>query len=54
MIWNKKIECASRDEMAAVQSERLKQTVQRIYPQTYRATAQKCRKLECYPVMYVR
>ena len=31
MIWNEKIECASRDEMAAVQSERLKQTVQRIY-----------------------
>ncbi|HKJ43476.1 MAG TPA: phenylacetate--CoA ligase [Sunxiuqinia sp.] len=31
MIWNKKIECASRDEMKAVQSERLIETVQRIY-----------------------
>jgi phenylacetate-CoA ligase len=31
MIWNEKMECASRDEMAAVQSERLVQTVQRIY-----------------------
>uniref|UniRef100_UPI00321699C3 phenylacetate--CoA ligase family protein n=1 Tax=uncultured Draconibacterium sp. TaxID=1573823 RepID=UPI00321699C3 len=31
MIWNEKIECASRDEMAAIQSERLKQTVQRIF-----------------------
>jgi phenylacetate-CoA ligase len=31
MIWNEKIECASRDEMAAIQGERLKQTVQRIY-----------------------
>lgn len=31
MIWNEKIECASRDEMAAIQSERLIQTVLRIY-----------------------
>lgn len=31
MIWNEKIECASRDEMKAIQSERLVQTVQRIY-----------------------
>ena len=42
MIWNEKIECASRDEMAAVQSERLKQTVQRIYHNipSYRAKMQ--------------
>ncbi len=31
MIWNEKIECASREEMKAVQSERLKDTVARIY-----------------------
>ena len=31
MIWNEKIECASREEMKAVQSERLKETVTRIY-----------------------
>ncbi|MCK3684112.1 phenylacetate--CoA ligase [Maribellus sp. YY47] len=31
MIWNKTIECASRDEMAAIQSERLIRTVQRVY-----------------------
>ncbi|MFA5328022.1 MAG: phenylacetate--CoA ligase [Prolixibacteraceae bacterium] len=31
MIWNEKIECASRDEMRAVQTERLKETVNRIY-----------------------
>lgn len=31
MIWNKKIECASRDEMTAIQSERLVQTAKRIY-----------------------
>ncbi len=31
MIWNEKIECASRDEMRAVQTERLKETVERIY-----------------------
>ena len=42
MIWNEKIECASRDEMAAIQSERLKQTVQRIYHNipSYRAKMQ--------------
>lgn len=31
MIWNEKIECASRDEMAAIQSERLINTVKRVY-----------------------
>lgn len=31
MIWNEKIECASRDEMKAIQSERLRDTVRRIY-----------------------
>ena len=31
MIWNKKIECASRDEMDAIQTERLKKTVTNIY-----------------------
>ena len=31
MIWNRTIECASRDEMAAIQSERLIRTVQRVY-----------------------
>ena len=31
MIWNEKIECASRDEMTAIQSENLVKTVQRIY-----------------------
>jgi phenylacetate-CoA ligase len=31
MIWNEKIECASRDEMDAIQTERLIQTVKRIY-----------------------
>jgi phenylacetate-CoA ligase len=31
MIWNEKIECASRDEMAAIQSERLINTVKRGY-----------------------
>ncbi|WP_347841278.1 phenylacetate--CoA ligase [uncultured Draconibacterium sp.] len=42
MIWNEKIECASRDEMAALQGERLKQTVQRIYHNipSYRAKMQ--------------
>ncbi|MCY1722851.1 phenylacetate--CoA ligase [Prolixibacteraceae bacterium Z1-6] len=42
MIWNEKIECASRDEMAAIQGERLKQTVQRIYHNipSYRAKMQ--------------
>ncbi len=42
MIWNEKIECASRDEMAAIQSERLVKTVQRIYHNipSYRAKMQ--------------
>ncbi len=31
MIWNEKIECASREEMRAIQSERLCETVRRIY-----------------------
>jgi phenylacetate-CoA ligase len=31
MIWNEKIECASRDEMRVIQSERLCETVRRIY-----------------------
>ena len=31
MIWNEKMECASRDDIRAVQSERLKETVQRVY-----------------------
>ena len=31
MIWNEKIECASRNEMKAIQSERLRDTVRRIY-----------------------
>src|ERR1035437_2963458 len=31
MIWNEKIECASREEMRTVQSERLCETVKRIY-----------------------
>lgn len=31
MIWNEKIECASRSEMEAIQSERLIQTVKKIY-----------------------
>jgi len=33
MIWNEKIECASRDEMDAIQTELLIQTVNRIYNQ---------------------
>lgn len=42
MIWNKTIECASRDEMMAVQSERLVRTVQRVYHNipSYRAKMQ--------------
>ncbi|SHF24298.1 phenylacetate-CoA ligase [Mariniphaga anaerophila] len=42
MIWNEKIECASRDEMTAIQSERLVQAVQRIYHNipSYRAKMQ--------------
>jgi len=31
MIWNEKIECASREEMRIIQSERLSETVKRIY-----------------------
>jgi len=31
MIWNEKIECASREDMANIQSERLIETVKRIY-----------------------
>ncbi|MFT3753378.1 MAG: phenylacetate--CoA ligase [Paludibacter sp.] len=31
MIWNKEIECMERDEMRALQSERLKQLVNRVY-----------------------
>lgn len=31
MIWNEKMECANREDMKAVQSERLKETVSRIY-----------------------
>jgi len=31
MIWNEKIECASREEMRIIQSERLRETVKRIY-----------------------
>jgi phenylacetate-CoA ligase len=31
MIWNEKIECASREEMRSIQSQRLKDTVQRIF-----------------------
>ena len=42
MIWNKAIECASRDEMAAIQSERLIKTVERVYHNipSYRAKMQ--------------
>lgn len=42
MIWNEKIECASRDEMAAIQSDRLATTVKRIYHNipSYRAKMQ--------------
>ncbi len=42
MIWNEKIECAPREEMAALQSERLIQTVRRIYHNipSYRAKMQ--------------
>ncbi|HSH19202.1 MAG TPA: hypothetical protein VLA03_02040, partial [Draconibacterium sp.] len=31
MIWNEKIECAGRDDLAAIQSERLVRTVARVY-----------------------
>jgi phenylacetate-CoA ligase len=42
MIWNEKIECASRDEMSAIQSERLIKTVSRVYHNipSYRAKMQ--------------
>lgn len=42
MIWNEPIECASRDEMSAVQSKKLIQVVQRIYHNipSYRAKMQ--------------
>ena len=43
MIWNKAIECATREEMAAIQSERLIKTVERVYHNipSYRAKMQK-------------
>jgi phenylacetate-CoA ligase len=31
MIWNEKIECASRDSLIQLQSERLRKTVERVY-----------------------
>ena len=31
MIWNEKIECGDRNELRAIQTERLRETVQRIY-----------------------
>lgn len=42
MIWNKAIECASREEMAAIQSKRLIKTVERVYHNipSYRAKMQ--------------
>lgn len=42
MIWNEKIECATREEMTAIQSERLKKTVERVYHNvpSYRAKMQ--------------
>ena len=42
MIWNEKIECASREEMSDIQSERLINTVKRIYHNipSYRAKMQ--------------
>jgi phenylacetate-CoA ligase len=42
MIWNEKAECASREEMDAIQSEKLIQTVKRIYHNipAYRAKLQ--------------
>ena len=42
MIWNEKIECAEREEMRAIQSKRLIETVQRIYHNVpaYRAKMQ--------------
>jgi phenylacetate-CoA ligase len=45
MIWNEKAECATRPEMEAIQSERLIQTVKRIYHnnESYRRKMQECR-----------
>lgn len=42
MIWNKAIECATREEMVAIQSERLIKTVERVYHNipSYRAKMQ--------------
>ena len=42
MIWNEKIECAGRNEMKEIQSERLIETVQRVYHNVpaYRAKMQ--------------
>ncbi len=42
MIWNEKIECATREEMSAIQSERLIKTVERVYHNvpSYRAKMQ--------------
>ena len=42
MIWNEKIECAGREEMKAIQTKRLIETVQRIYHNVpaYRAKMQ--------------
>lgn len=42
MIWNENIECASRDELFALQSERLKNTVKRVFEHNpgYRAKMQ--------------
>ncbi len=42
MIWNEKIECASREDMEAIQSGRLVKTVERIYHNvpSYRAKMQ--------------
>jgi phenylacetate-CoA ligase len=44
MIWNEKAECATRPEMEAIQSERLIQTVKRIYHnnESYRRKMQEC------------
>jgi phenylacetate-CoA ligase len=42
MIWNEKIECATREEMSVIQSERLIKTVERVYHNvpSYRAKMQ--------------
>ncbi len=44
MIWNEKMECASREEMDAIQTERLIKTVSRIYHNipAYRTKMQEC------------